>query len=179
MSWEIFARTNTQDPDDRLKLRNLPPPPRWRAFSATGQPTDPDEFALKVPPQELARGANYVCSPELKEAVNAALYLRRPLLLTGKPGTGKSTAVYAVARELRMGPVLRWSITSRSTLRDGLYQYDALGRLNDRTPADADESEAIGKYVELGPLGTALYPTSWPRALLIDEIDKSDLDLPN
>jgi MoxR-like ATPase len=179
MSWEIFARTNTQDPDDRLKLRNLPPPPRWRAFSATGQPTDPDEFALKVPPQELARGANYVCSPELAEAVNAALYLRRPLLLTGNPGTGKSTLIEAVARELRLGPVQRWAITSRSTLRDGLYSYDALGRLNERKPDVEAADEDVGRFVELGPLGTALYPTSWPRALLIDEIDKSDLDLPN
>ena len=89
--------------------------------------------------------------------------------------------------------MLRWSVTSRTTLRDGLYQYDALGRLHDRhdrprakvtakvTGKAAGEAEAedIGRYVELGPLGSALYPTRWPRALLIDEIDKSDLDLPN
>src|SRR5262245_8914591 len=178
MSWDIYTAADLPDVDHKLKLKNLPPPPSWRSFRGAGPVEGPDAFALSVTQEEVERGANFVCPREvdasgsviadLKEAVNAALYLRRPLLLTGKPGTGKSTAVYAVARELRMGPVLRWSITSRSTLRDGLYQYDALGRLNDRTPAHADDSETIGKYVELGPLGTALYPTSWPRALLID-----------
>ena len=179
MSWEVFARTNVPDNDAALKLKNLPSPPLWRAFSATGQPTEPDAYANSATAKDLERGRNYVCSPELGEAVNAALYLRRPLLLTGKPGTGKSTLIYAVARELRMGPVLRWAITSRSTLRDGLYLYDALGRLNERKPDVKVEDEDIGKFIELGPLGMALYPTPWPRALLIDEIDKSDLDLPN
>ena len=60
------------------------------------------------------------------EMVNAALYLRRPLLITGKPGSGKSSLIYAVARELRLGEVLRWPITSRTTLKDGLYEYDAV-----------------------------------------------------
>ena len=62
-------------------------------------------------------------------AVNTALYLRRPLLLTGKPGTGKSTLISKVAWELKLGPVLRWPITSRSTVRAGVYQYDAVARL--------------------------------------------------
>jgi MoxR-like ATPase len=106
-------------------------------------------------------------------AVNTALYLRRPLLLTGKPGTGKSSLIEAVAYELRLGKVLRWSITSRSTLKSGLYEYDALARLNDK------DNSPIGEFVTLGPLGTALVNRRWPRALLIDEIDKSDLDLPN
>src|SRR5262249_48760219 len=63
--------------------------------------------------------------------VNAALYLRRPLLITGRPGTGKSSLIYAVAWELQLGEVLRWSITSHSTLQQGLYHYDAIGRLQD------------------------------------------------
>jgi len=114
------------------------------------------------------------------DAVNTALYLRRPLLVTGKPGNGKSSLIRAVARELRLGPVLRWSITSKSTLKEGLYLYDALGRLDERNrrKAATDDSD-IGEFIELGPLGTALLPSAWPRALLIDEIDKSDLDLPN
>lgn len=178
--WGVFQNTNAVDASDHLKLRDLPAAPPWRAFASTGQPIGhPDDFATSASAEEVDRGANFVCSDKLREAVNAALYLRRPLLLTGKPGTGKSTLVYAVARELCLGPVLRWSITSRSTLRDGLYLYDALGRLNDRKPGDAPGNDDIGNYLELGPLGTALYPTDWPRALLIDEIDKSDLDLPN
>ena len=108
--------------------------------------------------------------------VNAALCLRRPLLITGKPGAGKSTLIYSVARELRLGPVLRWNITSRTTLRDGLYQYDALGRLHDY---NMKQNRPIGHYINLGPLATALLPSERPRALLIDEIDKADIDLPN
>src|SRR6266699_3611028 len=65
------------------------------------------------------------------EMVNAALFLRRPLLVTGKPGCGKSSLAYMVAYELQLGPVLRWPITTRSTLADGLYRYDAIGRLQD------------------------------------------------
>jgi MoxR-like ATPase len=108
--------------------------------------------------------------------VNAALYLRRPLLVTGKPGTGKSTLAYSVARELRLGPVLRWNITSRTVLKEGLYEYDALARLHDY---NLGERRSIGDYIRLGPLGTALLPHRRPRVLLIDEIDKSDIDLPN
>jgi MoxR-like ATPase len=130
--------------------------------------------------------------------VNAALQLRRPLLITGKPGTGKSSLAYAVAWELELGPVLTWPITSRTTLSHGLYSYDALGRLqaarppgrtagttptelpHDPPPPDRDRSadERIGDFLRLGPLGTALLPYVRPRVLLIDEIDKSDIDLP-
>jgi MoxR-like ATPase len=122
--------------------------------------------------------------------INLALHLRRPLLVTGQPGVGKSTLAYSVAHELGLGPVLRWPITSRSTLQDGLYQYDAVGRLQEismqREAASAGRPEddggartGIGSYVRLGPLGTALLPRRRPRVLLIDEIDKSDIDLPN
>ena len=84
----------------------------------------------------------------------------------------------------RLGPVLRWPITSRSTLQDGLYRYDAIGRAAGRdqpgpTKRPSAAVAAIGRYIRLGPLGTALLPTRRPRVLLIDEIDKSDIDLPN
>jgi MoxR-like ATPase len=126
----------------------------------------------------VIRAASYRPPTELLNPVNAALYLRRPLLVTGKPGAGKSTLAYSVAYELGLGPVLRWTITSRSTLQEGLYQYDALSRLHDINLTIAGGSE-IGRYLRLGPLGTALLPTQTPRVLLIDEIDKADLDLPN
>lgn len=105
--------------------------------------------------------------PEEVEAVNAALYLRRPLLVTGNPGTGKSTLAHAVAHELGLGKVLRWPIVSRTTLKDGLYHYDAIGRLQDvqldRAVAGQtapSERPPIGSYLRLGPLGTALLPAA-------------------
>jgi MoxR-like ATPase len=118
----------------------------------------------------------------LADAVNAALHLRRPLLLTGGPGSGKSTLVDVLAKELEVDPVLRWHITSKSTLTEGLYEYDALGRLHVTQERDVDQGSAAPEnFVTLGPLGTALAAGkvhSKVRAVLIDEIDKSDLDLP-
>jgi MoxR-like ATPase len=123
---------------------------------------------------EESIGKSFRITEEVTRAVNASLILRRPLLVTGKPGVGKSSLASAVAYELRMGPVLRWPITSRSTVKGGLYDYDAVGRLQ-----AGGESVPIGDFLRLGPLGSALYPTCWPRVLLIDEIDKGDIDFPN
>jgi MoxR-like ATPase len=111
------------------------------------------------------------------DAVNAALHLRRPLLVTGQPGSGKSSLIESVATKLALGRVLRWHITSSSTLRDALYRYDALGRLQEYQLTS--QPPDISSYLRLGPLGTALLPTGRPRALLVDEIDKSDVDLPS
>ncbi|MGD0934432.1 MAG: MoxR family ATPase [Streptosporangiaceae bacterium] len=167
----------------------LPPPPPWRAFDggpARPVPPGPGPDSTDGPWRgklgDLRIASSYRPDPEAVELVNAALYLRRPLLVTGKPGTGKSSLAYSVAYELGLGPVLRWPITSRSTLSEGLYSYDAIGRLQDVNLGSQDgtaDAAGIGDYIRLGPLGTALLPFTRPRALLIDEIDKSDIDLPN
>lgn len=152
-------------------IENLPPPPSWRSF---GDPTQTRGATYRARITEDGR------TPEEVELVNAALLLRRPLLITGKPGTGKSSLAYAVTAELGLGTVLRWPITTRSTLNDGLYDYDAIGRLQDANLRDPDSPRPnIGTYIRLGALGTALLPQDTPRVLLVDELDKSDVDLPN
>jgi MoxR-like ATPase len=174
--WRIY-RGSGQQYDD---IDRLPPPPRWRRFSATDDLIRPN-LPSTYPNADRAHG--YQITDEAIEMVNAALYLRRPLLVTGKPGTGKSTLAYSIAYELMLGPVLYWPVTSRSRLEDGLYRYDAIGRLQESNlPMSAARPEDpldVGRYITLGPLGTALLPQVRPRVVLIDELDKSDIDLPN
>ncbi|WP_416901365.1 AAA family ATPase [Micromonospora echinospora] len=178
-AWYIYRGTGTEHEG----IGGLPGPPPWRTFAADPEPCDEPEFVPETREKERRAGLRYRPDPETVRLVNAALFLRRPLLVKGPPGTGKSTLATAIAHELGLGRVLRWNITSRVTLRDGLYQYDPLARLYAASRPEqgraADLDEDIGQYIRLGPLGTALLPRRKPRVLLIDEIDKADLDLPN
>ncbi|MER7806911.1 MoxR family ATPase [Streptomyces sp900116325] len=178
-------------------IEQLPPPPPWRDFAGRGAPDsdDADDDGALTDGSATRRLGGHRHLAELHrpgaeelEMINAALYLRRPLLVTGSPGAGKSTLAHSVAHELGLGRVLRWPIVSRSTLLDGLYHYDAIARLQDvqiaahsaaAGTAGADAADNVGSYIRLGPLGTALLPSDRPRVLLIDELDKSDIDLPN
>ncbi|GAA4297407.1 MoxR family ATPase [Streptomyces venetus] len=175
--WHIYRGTG--EPHDGISA--LPAPPPWRDFD--GGPALPSLPPLGTESLRRlgSRDRGLAWRPEELELINAAIYLRRPLLVTGDPGSGKSTLAHAIAYELGLGRVLQWPIVSRSTLRDGLYTYDAIARLQDTQMAKlrGESHKDIGEYIRLGPLGTALLPYERPRVLLVDELDKSDIDLPN
>lgn len=175
--WQLFRGDGLLRP-----VATMPPAPPWRRF---GQELTDDAETTKAgaPPFPYRLG------PAEADIVNAALQLRRPLLVTGHPGTGKSRLAYAIAHELGLGEVLHWPVNSRSTLQEALYRYDAIGRLRETAVRseqggepiryDAPNQTGIGEFIHLGPVGTALVPAERPRVLLVDELDKGDIDLPN
>jgi len=152
-AWWIYKGNKTIED---LKTISAPP---WRQKKK--EPTDDDDKVKDI----------YIPTQEEKELINTAIYLRRPLLITGKPRLGKSSLAKSVALDLGLDSMLHWHINTKSTLQDGLYSYDAIGRLHDK-------SDDITKYIKLGPLGSA-FASKNKRVLLIDEIDKSDIDFPN
>lgn len=119
---------------------------------------------------------NYVVSDELANAVNVAIALEKPLLIKGEPGTGKTMLAEAIAEALDM-PLLVWSIKSTTKAQDGLYVYDTVQRLYDSQFGEGDVSD-IKQYIKLGKLGEA-FASDVQTVLLIDEIDKADLEFPN
>jgi len=161
------------DPSEEKPPKKLPEAPPWR------------DFKDDLKKAQSLKGEHFQPPDDAIAMVNAALTLRRPLLITGSPGTGKSTLAYAVAEQLGLGTVLKWAITTKTTLKDGLYTYDAIARLQEAQ--GQDNRKDTGNFITLGPLGTAFVPRELPgelpgdlpRVLLIDEIDKSDIDLPN
>ena len=118
----------------------------------------------------------YIASGPLVDAVNCAIALERPLLLKGEPGTGKTVLAKHVADGLGM-PILSWHIKSTTKAADGLYVYDTVQRLNDSRFGTGDVSD-IRRYIKLGPLGET-FAAQERHVLLIDEIDKADLEFPN
>lgn len=119
---------------------------------------------------------NYVATDDLQMAVNAAVVLQRPLLIKGEPGTGKTMLAEEVAKALGM-PLIGWHIKSTTKAQQGLYEYDAVSRLRDSQLGD-DRVHDINNYIKRGKLWDAF--TSEERTvLLIDEVDKADIEFPN
>ncbi|NJN12984.1 MAG: MoxR family ATPase [Richelia sp. RM2_1_2] len=150
-----------------------------RIYTGEKQPS-PQEW-------ELNGREPYIPSPELVEAVNLAIFLqKRPLLLKGEPGCGKTRLARAVADELGLS-YESWYIQSTTKARDGFYSYDAIARLHDAQLANIDEQKRSKvkdpkNYIKLGPLGRAFQNSlenSQRSVVLIDEIDKGDIDFPN
>lgn len=182
-------RANYQEADgssEALRKANESPP--WRKFG-NKESTEGDFEKRTMREDQIRKGQIYLVDEEQARIVDAAILLRRPILVSGEPGVGKTSLAYAIAWQLALGDVLRWSITSQSRLQDALYSYDAITRLNDAAlekngaTSSSHDPRVVGQYITLGPLGTAFCPNKsgpyHPRVVLIDEVDKCDMDLPN
>ncbi len=178
--WHVWR---DEEGDETRFMEELAKPPPWRDRDEPERLVDRQAPALSA--DKLRRAENWVAVNEAdtRNAVNMALLLRRPLLVRGKPGLGKSTLALHLALRLGLGRPLRWEIGSRTTLADGLYRYDAVGHLAAMRRWEIGgvrgDAPRLDRFVTLGPLGTAMLPTSRPRLLLVDELDKASYDLPN
>jgi MoxR-like ATPase len=119
---------------------------------------------------------SYIATEDLMMAVNAAIALERPLLIKGEPGTGKTMLAIEVARALGR-PLVQWHVKSTSKAQQGLYEYDAVSRLRDSQLGDSRVQD-IANYIKRGPLWEA-FEADVPSVVLIDEVDKADIEFPN
>src|SRR5687767_15239262 len=120
--------------------------------------------------------SNYIATDDLKVAVNAAVTLRRPLLVKGEPGTGKTVLAHEIAGAIGL-PLVEWHVKSTTKAQQGLYEYDAVSRLRDSQLGDPRVHE-ISNYIVKGMLWQA-FTSPGPVVLLIDEVDKADIEFPN
>jgi MoxR-like ATPase len=135
---------------------------------------------IKIAPMKFQGTDNYVATADLMLAVNAAITLKRPLLVKGEPGTGKTMLAEEASQALGL-PLLEWHIKSTTKAHQGLYEYDAVSRLRDSQLQDAESADKvrdIRNYIVKGVLWQA-FESETPVALLIDEIDKADIEFPN
>ncbi|QIQ86118.1 MoxR family ATPase [Erythrobacter sp.] len=126
--------------------------------------------------QRFEGTSNYIATEDLKVAVNAAVLLRRPLLVKGEPGTGKTVLAHEIAKAID-APLIEWNVKSTTKAQQGLYEYDAVARLRDGQLGD-ERVHDISNYIKKGKLWEAFTAEKLP-VLLIDEIDKADIEFPN
>ncbi|HEX8056285.1 MAG TPA: MoxR family ATPase, partial [Novosphingobium sp.] len=126
--------------------------------------------------QRFEGTSSYVATEDLKVAVNAAVTLRRPLLVKGEPGTGKTVLAQEIAAAVG-APLIEWNVKSTTKAQQGLYEYDAVARLRDGQLGD-ERVHDIRNYIKRGKLWDAFTSEKLP-VLLIDEIDKADIEFPN
>ncbi len=131
---------------------------------------------MSTPFRRFSGTPTYLTNESLEAAVNCALALERPLLVKGEPGTGKTLLAQAISETLEM-ELIHWPVKSTTRAQDGLYVYDTVQRLYDARFGDGDVKD-IRRYIKLGPLGRA-FASSERKVLLIDEVDKADLEFPN
>jgi MoxR-like ATPase len=127
-------------------------------------------------PTRFEGTSSYIATEDLKVAVNAAVTLRRPLLVKGEPGTGKTVLAHEIAKAIN-APLIEWNVKSTTKAQQGLYEYDAVARLRDGQLGDERVHE-ISNYIKKGKLWEAFTCPELP-VLLIDEIDKADIEFPN
>ena len=127
-------------------------------------------------PSRFEGTKSYIATEDLKVAVNAAVTLRRPLLVKGEPGTGKTVLAHEIAKAID-APLIEWNVKSTTKAQQGLYEYDAVARLRDGQLGD-ERVHDIANYIKKGKLWEAFTSPQLP-VLLIDEIDKADIEFPN
>ena len=126
--------------------------------------------------QRFEGTSSYIATEDLKVAVNAAVTLRRPLLVKGEPGTGKTVLAHEIAKAVN-APLIEWNVKSTTKAQQGLYEYDAVARLRDGQLGD-ERVHDVANYIKKGKLWEAFTSEQLP-VLLIDEIDKADIEFPN
>ena len=151
------------------------PPGQSTPPGATAGPSSPRD-ARSTARAVYAGTGDYIAAPELLQTVEVARRLGRPLLIKGEPGTGKTMLAVSIAQGLGM-PLITWTVKSTTKAQDGLYVYDTVQRLYDGQFGEGDVSD-IARYIKLGKLGEA-FTSPEQVVLLIDEIDKADLEFPN
>ncbi len=158
----------------RIHVVNLSPVSYWKQDESAIQAGESVDTKTRF--DQFDGTKSYIVSDALRDAVNVSVALGRPLLVRGEPGTGKTVLAQNVAQALGM-PLLKWFIKSTTKARDGLYVYDTVQRLHDSRFGDRDVGD-IRQYIHLGPMGES-FRSPERVVLLIDEIDKADLEFPN